>query len=93
MTGSTITHLPEAVRLAAHRGERAVYALLALAMLGTLIPVGPAIPRAERAAVAATCPGPVPSLTGSVGIPCIIGDGIAMAAPAAALRVAALMVH
>lgn len=44
--------------LVASRGERITFLMLALAFVGAVIPVGPAIPSATQMAVAATCPGP-----------------------------------
>ena len=75
----------------AHRGEQAVFALLAILMLGALVPIRPAAPGAGTAVLAAACHGPVRSHPGHASRPCRLEAGVALAAPSAALRMAALL--
>lgn len=79
-------------RLTTHPGERLTFATLALVLLGTLLPIGPAIPATDAGAVPTQCPGPVPRWQSGHGSPCAFRDQVAFAAPSAALRIAAILV-
>ena len=72
-------------------GERFAYAMLTLAFLAAMVPIGPAVPPEDGGAVAATCPGQERLRVATEAEACGGRDQVAADWPSAALRIAAML--